>query len=210
MLSVSDTGVGMDAQTRGRMFEPFFTTKERGKGTGLGLSIVYGIVQQSGGTIDVESTPGRGTAVRVYLPRIDAGEVRKASVVPESGPGHESVLLVEDDPAVRQLTCKFLVRLGYRVLDAAEPAAARELMHRHLDTIELLLTDLVMPGGSGRALATELLALRPNLKVLYMSGYTDDMVIRQGLDDVHSSFIQKPFSAAELAQKLRLLLDQTD
>jgi two-component system cell cycle sensor histidine kinase/response regulator CckA len=208
VLSVSDTGIGMDAQTRARIFEPFFTTKEPGRGTGLGLSTAYGIIRQSGGTIDVASEPGKGTTFRVSLPRVDeAVESIRPPGVPESGGGTETVLVVEDDAAVRQVTRKSLVRLGYRVLDAASPAGAVELVKVYVGAIDLLLTDLVMPGGGGRALARELLRQRPKLRVLYMSGYTDDVAVRQGINDPASAFIQKPFSSAALAHKLRLLLD---
>jgi PAS domain S-box-containing protein len=207
MLSVMDTGSGMDAQTRARMFEPFFTTKEQGKGTGLGLSTVYGIVRQSGGTIDVASELGRGTTFRIFLPRVDeAVEAAAGEGVPESIGGTETVLVVEDDAAVRQVTRKTLVRLGYRVLDAPNPRAASELVKVYVGAIDVLLTDLVMPGGSGRTLAAALLPQRPKLRVLYMSGYTEDADMRLGMDP-KSTYIQKPFSSNALAHKLRALLD---
>ncbi|MFZ5891132.1 MAG: PAS domain S-box protein [Myxococcota bacterium] len=207
-VTVTDTGVGMDDATKARLFEPFFTTKEVGKGTGLGLSTVYGIVRQSGGAIDVTSSPGAGARFRVLLPLVN--ETVKSippTGVPESVGGRETLLLVEDDPAIRLATRKILVRLGYKVLESDTPAAALELGRVYVGSIDLLLTDLVMPGSSGRALAGQLRALRPKLRVLFMSGHTDDAVIREGALEPGCAFVQKPFSSASLAHKLRALLD---
>jgi PAS domain S-box-containing protein len=207
-VTVADTGVGMDEATKARLFEPFFTTKEVGKGTGLGLSTVYGIVRQSGGAIDVTSAPGEGARFRVLLPLVN--ESVKSSPptgLPESIGGRETLLLVEDDSAVRQATRKLLVRLGYKVLEADGPAAALELGRVYVGSIDLLLTDVVMPGRDGRALGAELRALRPKLRVLFMSGHTDDSVIREGTLEPGTAFVQKPFTSAALAHRLRSLLD---
>jgi PAS domain S-box-containing protein len=209
VLSVADTGVGMDAQTRARIFEPFFTTKEPGRGTGLGLSTVYGVVRQSGGSVEVQSEPNKGTTFRVSLPRVDeAVETIRPQGVPESGAGTETVLMVEDDVALRQVTRKTLARLGYRVLEAASPAAAVALVKIYVGAIDLLLTDVSIAGGSGRALAQKLLAERPKLRVLYMSGQGgDEAALHDYLREPASALIQKPFSSAALARKLRHLLD---
>jgi signal transduction histidine kinase/CheY-like chemotaxis protein len=208
MLAVSDTGSGMDADTRARLFEPYFTTKEKGKGTGLGLSIVFGIVKQNGGDILVYSEPGRGTAFKIYLPAVmtpaDA-QVRGEDV---AGVVHatETVLLVEDDDQVRSLTLTMLARLGYRVLEAESADEAIQIAAAHEGPLDLLLSDVVMPRMSGTDLAFRLQTGRPGLRVLYMSGYTDNGVIDQGMLAADTPFIQKPFTSSMLSRKVREVL----
>ncbi|MGC4093622.1 MAG: PAS domain S-box protein [Polyangiaceae bacterium] len=205
---VIDDGVGMDEVTKARLFEPFFTTKEVGKGTGLGLSTVYGIVRQSGGAVDVTSSLGAGAKFRVLLPLVNqAVKTVPPMGLPESIGGRETILLVEDDVAIRQATRKILVRLGYRVLEACGPAEAFETGRVYVGSIDVLLTDLVMPGTGGRELSNALCALRPKLRVLFMSGHTDDAMIRDGMLPPGSAFVHKPFSSSTLAHKLRALLD---
>jgi CheY-like chemotaxis protein len=210
MLAVSDIGCGMDAQTLSHIFEPFFTTKEPGKGTGLGLSTVYGIVQQSGGSIWVYSEPGRGTAFKIYLPRIkeSVAETEERRADPESPRGSETILVVEDDEIVRKLTCQALRRYGYVVVEAANGGEALLACERHSGTIPLMITDVVMPQISGPELASRLRQLHPEIQVLYISGYTDDAVVRHGLLDAALSFLQKPFSPSALVHKVRDILDQ--
>jgi PAS domain S-box-containing protein len=211
VLAVSDSGCGMDEETRAHLFEPFFTTKGPEKGTGLGLATVYGIVQQSGGHIDVESAPGRGTTFRIYLPR------SKASLPPEeaeaaradAGSGDETVLLVEDEAAVRSFLARTLRINGYTVLEAGGGAEALRLVEGHAGPIQLLVTDVVMPGMSGRQLAERLTALRPEVRVLFLSGYTDDAVIHHGGSGVGLAFLQKPFAPDVLARKVREVLERT-
>jgi CheY-like chemotaxis protein len=210
MLAVSDTGIGMDAETRSHIFEPFFTTKERGKGTGLGLATVYGIVKQAGGSVWVYSEPGRGTTFKVYLPPAQEGAVagRPLVVVPAEVPrGTETVLLVEDEEALRTLAREVLESLGYTVLPARHGPEALELGAGYAGTIHLLLTDVVMPHMSGRELGERLSAERPGLKVLFVSGYTDDVVMREGLVEAQVAFLQKPFASKDLARKVRQALD---
>ena len=210
VLAVSDTGTGMDGDTQARIFEPFFTTKEAGKGTGLGLSTVYGIVKQSGGHIAVYSEPGHGTTFRIYLPRAQGkttSEREPRGVAIPLPTGTETILLVEDDPAVRLVACRILARQGYRVLEAAAPAEAEALVARHRGVIDLVLTDLVLPGMSGRELAEILTAVEPRMRVLYMSGYTDDAVIRRGLLEPGMAFLPKPFTMEEVARVVRATLD---
>jgi PAS domain S-box-containing protein len=207
-LSVSDMGTGMTAETAARIFEPFFTTKEIGKGTGLGLSTVYGIVRQSGGAIDVTSVIGQGTSFRILLPHVHkALESIPMSGLPNMVGGKETILVVEGDAAVRQVTRKVLVKLGYRVLDAPNPAAALAMGNSYVGTIDLLLTDLIMPGGSGRTLAAALGAQRPKLCVLYMSGHADDADTTAD-PSANGDYVLKPFSSTALAHKVRALLDQ--
>jgi signal transduction histidine kinase len=207
MLAVSDSGVGMDAATRERIFEPFFTTKEKGKGTGLGLSIVYGIVKQSGGEVLVYSEPGHGTVFKIYLPAVPAGESAPA-VTPQPAPvpGDATILLVEDEDQVRTLTRIMLERRGYRVLVADTPADALRIAGQAAEKIDLLLTDIVMPLKYGTDLATEVQGILPGIRVLFMSGYTDNSVVRQGLLSADTAFIQKPFTAPDLDRKVREVL----
>src|SRR5213080_4495423 len=204
MLAVTDTGTGMDAQTKARIFEPFFTTKPVGKGTGLGLATVYGIVKQFGGYIWVDSEPQGGTTFRIYLPEVqEAAPQPGAAVASVAGDGSETVLLVEDEAMVRTLARKALEAHGYRVLEAGAAPAALELSERHVGPINLLLTDVVMPGMSGRELAHRLLQGRGTLRVLFMSGYTDDAVLRHGVLEEGMAYLQKPFTPDKLARKVR-------
>ena len=209
VLSVRDTGTGMSEDVKNHVFEPFFTTKDSGKGTGLGLSTAFGIVQQSGGFIRVETELGRGTMFEVYLPRVDA-----ASTTPERGGapgplrGTETVLVVEDNRAVRDLAVRVLRGYGYTVLDAEGGEAGLLVAERHAGPIALLISDVVMPGMGGRALAERLGAARPGLKVLYVSGYADDSISRQGLLERGIELLQKPFTSVTLAQRVRQVLDR--
>src|SRR3989454_2815827 len=208
MLAVSDTGCGMDRETQARIFEPFFTTKEPGKGTGLGLSTVYGIVKQSGGYVWVYSEVGRGTAFKIYLPR---GEGAVETVEPGVAPartvrGSEMILLVEDDRAVRVLARSTLQAHGYTVLEAHHGKHALQVYEQHAGPIHLLVTDVVMPEMSGRELADRLKPSRPNMKVLFMSGYTDKAIVHHGELDPGAAFLQKPFTPDALARKVREVL----
>jgi CheY-like chemotaxis protein len=208
MIAVSDTGEGMDAATQARIFEPFFTTKEKEKGTGLGLSTVYGIVKQSGGYIWVYSELGKGTTFKVYLPQVeDAASVRQPRPVLEAQIGTETLLLVEDDLAVRKLSRRILERAGYKVLEADSGREALELARHATGAIPLVVTDLVMPDMSGTELAAELAVLYPEIRVLFMSGYTDDAVVRHGLLAAGRAFLQKPFTPDSFTRKVRETLD---
>src|SRR2546425_7279559 len=209
-LAVTDPGVGMDADTRAHLSEPFFTTKPRGKGTGLGLATVYGIVRQSGGHIAVDTAPGRGSAFHIYLPRVaeapePAGSAR-AVVAP--APGRETVLLAEDEQLVRLLARKILEQAGYTVLVAAGGAEALQLATQHAGPLDLLVTDVVMPEMSGRELVHRLPAQRPHTPGLYMSGYADQAIERHGGVDPGPAVIQKAFTPAGLARKVREVLDE--
>jgi two-component system cell cycle sensor histidine kinase/response regulator CckA len=205
MLAVSDTGTGMDAATQARIFEPFFTTKGKERGTGLGLSTVYGIVKQSGGHIWVYSEVGRGAAFKVYLSPVAGVAVApsKPPVEPAATGGTETILLAEDDPAVRKLTRRILASLGYEILEAESAEGALETAQRHTGRIDLILTDVVMPGMGGSDLVSRIRESRPDVRVLYMSGYTDDAIIRHRVLEPGTAFLQKPFTPTTLARKIR-------
>ncbi|MGH7568425.1 MAG: response regulator [Gemmatimonadales bacterium] len=208
LLRVSDTGVGMDRDTLARAFEPFFTTKARGKGTGLGLATAYGIVRQSGGHITVDSRPGGGATFRMYLPRVEAAVDVAGDAAPVATPvaGTGTILIAEDDPLVRTLARKVLEQAGYAVLVAAGGAEALRLAEEHPGPVDLLVTDVVMPGMNGRELMRQLVQRRPGVRVLYLSGYSDDAVERHGVLDPGTAFMQKPFTPAALAAKVRAVL----
>jgi CheY-like chemotaxis protein len=210
MLAVSDTGIGMDEATKARMFEPFFTTKELGKGTGLGLATVHGIVKQSYGHIAVYSELGKGTIFRIYLPLVeDPISPSKSQLGLKSADrGTETILLAEDEPSVRALARHVLQMQGYTVLEASQSDKALRLAEEYEGKIHLLATDVVMPVMSGSELAARLLAIRPGVKVLYLSGYTDDAVVRHGVLQAETAFLQKPFTPSSLATKVREVLDQ--
>jgi CheY-like chemotaxis protein len=205
-LSVVDTGSGMDAETRTRAFEPFFTTKEKGRGTGLGLATVYGIVKQTGGDVAVESTPGEGTTFTVFLPLDDttpALEEPDGPAVEQPESDAATILLAEDEDVVRDLLFQILEQRGYNVLAARDGEEALTLADRHAGPIDLLVTDVVMPRLSGRELAERLEQRLPDLRVLFLSGYTDDAVVRHGVVEHAVPFLQKPFTAAALAEAVR-------
>jgi CheY-like chemotaxis protein len=207
-LSVSDTGTGMTPEVQAHMFEPFFSTKEEGKGTGLGLSTVFGIVTRSGGGLDVDSQMGHGTRFDVYLPSMtaEAEQVTKQETHQQSTRGHETVLLVEDEASVRELVRDELRNLGYRIFEAKNGLEACLVATQQMGTLHLLLTDVVMPAMSGRELAQHLRVIKPDLKVLYMSGYNDDIGV--GADEPASAYLQKPFTLEGLSRSIRTLLDQ--
>ena len=208
MLAVTDSGVGMDEPTKAHMFEPFFTTKEVGKGTGLGLATVYGIVKQSGGFVWVYSEVGRGTTFKIYLPRTDQPPERVGGAVHTASlRGTETVLVVDDAPAVRTAVRAVLERHGYVVVEAPSGEAALQLAMKYRGPLDLLITDVVMPGLSGRDVAGNLSSQRPGVRVLYMSGYADDAIVRHGVLEPGIRFMQKPFAPDALAQKVREVLD---
>lgn len=209
MLAISDTGYGMDAETKSRLFEPFFTTKEKGKGTGLGLPTVYGIVKQHGGEVWVYSEPGRGSTFKIYLPRAGqtANNDQPASRRARLYRGSETILLVEDEEGVRRLVREVLGRRGYRMLEARSGPQAIEIACQHPGPIHLLLTDVVMPHMSGGEVAEELRSMRPKIRVLFLSGYTDRVVVDHGVVPVGADFLEKPFTPDVLAQKVRAVLD---
>jgi two-component system cell cycle sensor histidine kinase/response regulator CckA len=200
----------MDRQTVAHIFEPFFTTKESGRGTGLGLSTVYGIVKQSGGYIWVYSEPGKGSTFKVYLPRVD--EVTDAAAATQAAPraqrGTETILIVEDEEAVRELIQTVLTEKGYDVIPSLDPQHAEKVSAQFQGEIHLLLTDMVMPGISGRELAERISAKRRDIRVLFMSGYTDNVITSGGMLEEGLAFLQKPFSPAALVQKVREVLSQ--
>jgi two-component system cell cycle sensor histidine kinase/response regulator CckA len=208
MVAVNDTGTGMDAETQAHIFEPFFTTKEKEKGTGLGLSTVYGIVKQSGGNIWVYSEPGKGTTIKVYLPRVEEAFPAAPPGSSDSLPtlGTETILIVEDEQAIRVLARRVLEESGYHVLEAGDGESALELMRTHPEQLHLLLTDLVMPDMGGTELASRLQDKHPTIRVLFMSGYTDDGVVRNGLLGPGRAFLQKPFTPSMLVRKIRDVL----
>jgi two-component system cell cycle sensor histidine kinase/response regulator CckA len=208
MLAVSDSGTGMDAETKQRLFEPFFTTKAPGKGTGLGLATVYGIVKQSGGYISVYSEPNMGTSFKVFLPRTEEAAASPIAAEPPLAPGTEMVLVVEDEDPVRLLLRTMLERGGYRVLDAPNPERAVELFENPANVFDLLVTDVIMPGSTGSQLFERLVQRRPELKVLYVSGYTDDAIVHQGQLKPGVDFLQKPFTTDALHRRVRAVLDR--
>jgi CheY-like chemotaxis protein len=208
VIRVTDTGTGMAPTIRDRVFEPFFTTKEQGKGTGLGLSTVYGSVKQSGGFVLVESELGKGSSFSIYLPRTRTADERRPIVESGTGPsGTATVLLAEDEDAVRRLTSRLLTRAGYNVLTASCGEEALQVAARYVGTIDLLMTDVVMPGMSGRELAEQLMPLHPGMRLLYTSGYTEDAIIRHGVSSQATAFLEKPFAPNALLRKLRQVLE---
>jgi CheY-like chemotaxis protein len=208
MLAVTDTGIGMNREVRERIFEPFFTTKPHGKGTGLGLATVFGIVQQLGGSVWVYSELGRGTTFKVFLPRTDAvARPALATIPPANLRGSETILLVEDEAQLRTVARGILERHGYRVLEAASASEAILRCERHAEPIHLLLTDVVMPQMSGPKLAMQLAPLHPEMRILYMSGYTDQSIIHHGILDGGVALLQKPITPDSLLRRVREMLD---
>jgi CheY-like chemotaxis protein len=210
MLSVTDTGAGMTPEVKERVFEPFFTTKEKGKGTGLGLSTVYGIVKQSGGNIWVYSELGRGTTFKIYLPQVGEAlqELAEKIETRELPRGSETVLIVEDDKEVRKLATRILENQGYKVLEASQGSEALPLCKEYQKPIHLMLADVVMPGLDGRELAERAKSFHPEMKVLYMSGYTENTIIHHGVLEKGLNYIQKPFTVEGLVRKVREALDK--
>jgi CheY-like chemotaxis protein len=210
VLAVTDTGHGMDQTTIKRVFEPFYTTKPVGRGTGLGLATVYGIVKQSGGYVWVYSELGKGTTFKVYLPLL-AGDATQAAPAPQAPRASgELVLVVEDEPSVRQMTSRALLEFGYKVVEANSAREALDIVERSDERIRLMVADVVMPGMDGPELARRLIARRPGLPVLFMSGYTDDEIVRRGLLDAGQPFLQKPFSPESLVEQVTRLLQRPD
>jgi len=209
LLAVSDTGVGMDARTRANIFEPFFTTKEKGKGTGLGLSTVYGIVKQSSGYIWVYSEPGKGTTFKIFLPRVkmEEDEPSAVEVSPDTLRGDETILLVEDDPDVREVAEVILTQYGYQVIKAGSGEEALRLIRKNDHDIQLMITDVVMPGMSGRELVEKMADLQREMKILYISGYTDNAIVQHGMLKSGIKYLPKPFNILELVTKVRQVLD---
>jgi CheY-like chemotaxis protein len=210
MLAISDSGVGMDKDTQSHIFEPFFTTKEKGEGTGLGLATVYGIIKQSGGYIWVYSEPGMGTTFKIYLPRIDEELIssdKNEEIFDDNLKGTETILVVEDEDEVRNLVCEMLQINGYNILEASNGENALSICKQYKEPIHLVLTDIVMPKMSGHDLVARLLHIQPQMKILYMSGYTDIALIHKGMLDSDIKFIQKPFTPLDLARKIRGILD---
>jgi CheY-like chemotaxis protein len=212
MIAVTDTGMGMDEQTRANIFEPFFTTKEKGKGTGLGLSTVYGIIKQSGGYIWVYSEPGKGTTFKIYLPKVaeEVEDIEMRKSPPETLKGKETILLVEDDQGVRDVSEVILKQFGYQVLKAGNGEEALEIIKDNGENIQLMITDLVMPGMSGKELTDRLNGLGNGFKVLYLSGYTDEAILHHGILDKGIDFLAKPFGTEELLRKVREVLDEKE
>jgi len=209
VISVSDSGSGIDSETQTRMFEPFFTTKEKGKGTGLGLSTVHGIVKQSGGHIRVESTPGQGTVFRIYLPRItEAAEEAAEASEPGSTVGSGTILVVEDEPDVRRVVCKMLTMQGYKVLAAPGPVEALAMFEKNSSQIDLLVTDVIMPVMNGRELQEQITFMRPGIKTLFISGYADGVLDDSGILPDGVNFLQKPFAPDVLTAKVARILNQ--
>jgi signal transduction histidine kinase/CheY-like chemotaxis protein len=207
LLAVADTGVGMDRKTLARIFEPFFTTKGVGKGSGLGLSTVFGIVQQSGGSVRVYSEPGAGTTFKIYLPAVDEAATLRTHIPPASLNGTDTILLVEDEEQVRNVARSILVRHGYKVLEAKSAAEAQEVCEAHGGAIHLLLSDVVMPGMSGPELVKRFAVRWPRIRVLCMSGYTDERIVEHGAVGARFAFLQKPITPDSLARKVREVLD---
>jgi CheY-like chemotaxis protein len=212
MMAFSDTGVGMDKESVSRIFEPFFTTKAKGKGTGLGLSTVYGIIKQSGGHIFVYSEPGHGSTFKIYIPVHDQEVHRLDEMDSHQAPGRgtETILVVEDDDSVRRLTGQILGHFGYQVLEADSGDEALEICDRHSGPIHMLITDVVMPKISGRQVAEMVRQRLPEVKVVFISGYTDNAIAHHGVLDEGINFVSKPFSAESLARKVRQVLDRQD
>jgi two-component system, cell cycle sensor histidine kinase and response regulator CckA len=210
MLALTDSGTGIDAETLAHIFEPFFTTKEVGKGTGLGLATVYGVVKQSGGYIWVDSKPAQGASFQIFLPRVDetATTVTATAPLAETTGGSETILLVEDADSLRKLTRSFLESHGFRVLVAQSGEEAIQVEARHSGKIDLLLTDVVMPGMNGRVLSERLLPKQPGIRVLYMSGYTDSFIAGHGVLDRGTALLNKPFTEEALIGKVRDVLDK--
>jgi CheY-like chemotaxis protein len=208
-LTVTDTGTGMTPEVQARLFEPFFTTKDLGKGTGLGLATVHGIATRSGGSVTVDSEVGRGTSFMVYFPRADGADPVVAAPPPvaRGRAGRQTVLVVEDAEGLRELTKRLLERHGYVVLLAANAEEARHLFDENR-SIDLLLTDVVMPGASGPELVRQLVERRPALKVVYMSGYTDEAIVHHGVLDPEIAFLHKPFSSETLGRKIKEVLER--